>query len=174
MKALSVREPWTSAIVLPPEHVGLDTDNRNRGVYAGRVVEAKTIENRVWTTKFRGRFLLHASGTMTRMDYHDAAQFIILHGGFACPRKHLQLGGVVGVATLVDVLPPRRTPYPQEGSLGWREFQRLHPLVTYAETRWHIIGLGQYGFVLRDIERLPFLPFKGLQRWFDVPYDGAR
>ena len=55
MKALSVRQPWASLIVL-----GL-----------------KDIENRSWATRQRGTVLVHASKGMTRNEWEDAIDFAV-------------------------------------------------------------------------------------------------
>ena len=55
MKALSIRQPWASLIVL-----GL-----------------KDIENRTWATRQRGTILVHASKGMTRTEHEDAIEFAL-------------------------------------------------------------------------------------------------
>lgn len=52
MKALSIRQPWAWLIV-----------NGH-----------KDIENRSWPTRFRGKFLVHASNGMTRSEYEEASR----------------------------------------------------------------------------------------------------
>ncbi len=49
MKAISIKQPWASLICTPRN------DNPNLGI--------KNIENRTWATKYRGKVLVHASGT---------------------------------------------------------------------------------------------------------------
>lgn len=86
--ALSVRQPWTWAII----HAG------------------KPVENRDWKRgnpglKFRGRVCLHASAGMTRAEYGDARQFMWTIGINNVPAfEDLQRGGIVGVTTIVDVV----------------------------------------------------------------------
>ena len=60
-------------------------------------------------------------------------------------------GGVVGVATIADVVEPCE---------GWMGNDG-----TCAQ-RWHMHE--QYGFLLRDARPLTFLAVPGRQRWFDV------
>src|SRR5688572_4676832 len=55
MKALSLRQPWAWAVV----HGG------------------KRVENRGWTTDYRGPLLIHASTGMTRGEYEDAVAFML-------------------------------------------------------------------------------------------------
>lgn len=120
MKALTLTQPWAWLVV----HGG------------------KSIENRKWNTKLRGRFLIHASKRCTDDDYLDATFFALEVGGIELanripPRSAILTGGIVGVAELVDVVPPTVTP----------------------ELPWHMSG--QYGFVLRNVRPLPFQPCSG-------------
>jgi hypothetical protein len=90
--ALSIRQPWAWAIV-----------NGH-----------KNIENRAWTgpsrkldREFRGFFAVHASVGMTRHEYAFAMQYMAKLG-VTCPMPaDLQRGGIVGTATIHDVLWPR-------------------------------------------------------------------
>lgn len=131
MKALSIRQPWAWLIT------------------SG----GKDVENRSWTTTYRGRFLIHAAQGMTRDEYTEAAIFAARRGQELPTPGRLQRGGIIGVAELVDVLPvPRLCELPN----GWRV-------------------AGQYGFVLRHARPLPFVPCKGaLGFWGDFEVrDGA-
>lgn len=49
MKTLSIKQPWASLICTPRN------DNPNLGI--------KDIENRTWKTNYRGKILIHASGS---------------------------------------------------------------------------------------------------------------
>lgn len=124
MKALSIRQPWAWLIV--------------RG--------GKDIENRTWHTKFRGRFLVHASQGMTIKEWVDAVDFCIdqdLHDTpFDMPSMdQLQRGGIIGSVELVDS-------------------------VDTSDSPWY---MGQKGFVLRDPRPLPFIAYKGRLGFFEVP-----
>lgn len=123
MKALSIRQPWAWLIV-----------NGH-----------KDIENRTWATQFRGRFLVHASATMTRGDYEACVIFIAqFRTPWRLPAFDIlkpQCGGIVGAATLMDC-------------------------VTSDPSRWFV---GDYGFVLARPEALPFQPCKGRLGFFEVP-----
>jgi hypothetical protein len=122
MRALSIAQPWAWLIL-----------------HGGR-----NIENRWWQTTYRGRVLIHANKRWQLYDYESALVFARRIGGLDLARRvpHFQnggieLGGIVGAATLVDVLLP--TPHP------------VNP--------WHLPG--QYGFVFQDPEPLPFYPTQG-------------
>jgi hypothetical protein len=113
----------------------------------------KDIENRVWNTHLRGEFLIHASKGMTAADFEVAWQMarrisqnlawkLLDARNGALPGAVISRGGIVGVAELVDVLAPTDTP----------------------TVPWHVAG--QFGFRLRNVRPLPFLPCSGLQRWW--------
>lgn len=93
--ALSVRQPWTWAIV----HAG------------------KPVENRDWkpsnpNLRFRGPVCLHASAGMTKDEYGEARQFIWSLGINNVPTlEDLQRGGIIGVTTVVDMVKAFDSPW---------------------------------------------------------------
>lgn len=99
MKALSIRQPWAWAIL----HAGKD------------------VENRVWSTRYRGLVALHAAKSI------DAdARRAFMEQDYPLPgfdAGSALLGAYVGTARLVDV-------------------------VTQSDSRW---WQGPYGFVLSDV-----------------------
>lgn len=102
----------------------------------------KDIENRTWPTKFRGRILVHAGKGCTYAEWDDADCFSTTIGGPSIPEiAALDRGGIVGSVVLFDC-------------------------VQASESPWFT---GDYGFVLRDPQVLPFRPFKGALQFFDVP-----
>jgi hypothetical protein len=104
----------------------------------------KDIENRDWPTRFRGRILVHASGTMTLIEYAEAcavARQIRGNLDGLLPARAIQRGGIIGSVEIVDC-------------------------VTESDSDWFF---GRYGFVLRAPEVLPFRPFKGRLGFFGVP-----
>lgn len=126
MKALSIRQPWAWLII----HGGKD------------------IENRSWHTKFRGRFLVHAAGGMTRKEYAEANHFAVQGGMLLTPWdlpsfEQLERGGIIGSVELVDS-------------------------VDQSDSPWY---MGEKGFVLRDPTALPFIPLKGKLSFFSVSDD---
>lgn len=127
MRALSLTQPWAWLVV----HGGKD------------------VENRTWSTKFRGEFLIHAAKGMSAADYDAAwemARALSLELARSIPPKDkLERGGIVGVAELFDVMMPTTRPQ----GLGWHMPE-------------------QYGFRLRNVRPLPFLPCRGaLGFWGD-------
>jgi len=124
MKALSIRQPWAWLII----HGGKD------------------IENRSWHTKFRGRFLVHASQGMTRGEYDEALELVHDIGSMELYQRfpsfnNLPRGVIVGSVELVDSLDTSDSP-------------------------WY---MGQKAFLLRDPKPLAFTPLKGRLGFFKVP-----
>ncbi len=123
MKALSIRQPWAWLIV--------------HG--------SKDIENRSWHTKFRGRFLVHASQGMTQREYADACNFCHRKGLGQPPRydvlKKYWCGRIIGSVDLIDSADSSTSP-------------------------WY---MGEKAFVLRDPRPLPLTPIKGRLNFFEVP-----
>lgn len=78
MKALSIKQPWAWLIV----------------------TGQKDIENRTWPTKFRGRFLIHASKSIDK----SALKIIEKWHGVHLPET-FQTGAIIGDAELVDCVP---------------------------------------------------------------------
>ena len=98
--ALSIRQPWAWLIV----HAGKDIENRN------------------WSSKFRGRFLIHAAKGMTRQEYEDACDFVhdVVDSMIRIPSfDSLPRGGIVGESEVTDC-------------------------VSYSTSRWFV---GNYGLV---------------------------
>jgi hypothetical protein len=153
MKALSGRQPWWWAIL----HAG------------------KRIENRVWNTSYRGPILLHAAKGCTRDEYEDAIVWMENAGVIASladvPRlQAMQRGGVVGRARIVDVIrpwvPSLRVGGEPPGAPPFRStLDRFYP--AGIDHRWHMTE--QYGFVLADVEPLPFAPCAGSFGLFELP-----
>jgi hypothetical protein len=107
MRIITIRQPWAGLIV------------------AG----VKDVENRTWPTSYRGPVLLHAA---KRPDAISAAE---VERRFGVPMDNVgPLGGVVGVADIVDCVRP-------------------HPSAWYAP--------GHYAFVLANARPLPFVPWRG-------------
>ena len=95
MKALSIKQPWVHAIL----H------------------EGKDVENRTWTTKYRGWIALHASGKPMPVTDDD------FPGRIRCPDlKGLDYSAICGVARIVDITPKSRSKWfwrPDDGSTNY-------------------------------------------------------
>jgi hypothetical protein len=165
MKALSLIQPWADAVL-----------------FLG-----KTIENRRWNTNFRGRFLIHASASVgTRSVFHESCEALrsLLQPAVWQtfqrdrleaygddddkvwrPRETMKRGGIVGEASLVDVLPPCTQTANKTG--GWSG-----AFAAPCKHHWH--APQQYGFLLHDVHALRFVPFKGALGFVEVPDSVAR
>lgn len=110
----------------------------------------KDIENRTWTCSQRGEILIHASAGMTRDEYEDVVDLLQYHEalsalGIQLPdRKLIERGGIVGTAVITGSTRASKSPW----------FN------------------GPHGFILRDAKSLPFIPYKGMLGFFEVP-DGV-
>ena len=115
-----------------------------RQPWANLILKAgKDIENRCWPTKFRGRILIHAAKGCTHAELEDALDFAEDACGtsYTVDLKTIPRGGVVGSMEIVDC-------------------------VSVSASPWFV---GEFGFVLRDPQPLPFTPWKGQLGFFDVP-----
>jgi hypothetical protein len=125
MRALSIRQPWAWLIV--------------NGY--------KDIENRVWSTRYAGSLLIHASKGMTRAEYDEVADMLaneqpFMDMGIQLPDPNfIERGGIVGMA-------------------------HCNGSVDAAASPWFF---GPYGFVLSQQRAFPMVPFKGQLGFFDVP-----
>jgi hypothetical protein len=116
MKALSIRQPWAWLI--------LHAD--------------KDIENRSWSTNFRGRVLIHAGAAWGNWE-REAVRYVHEKFGIHIP-SDLPLGGIVGAVSIIGC-------------------------VTSSPSRWFE---GPFGFELADQQPLPFFPYRGALSFFDV------
>jgi hypothetical protein len=119
----------------------------------------KRIENRRWNTTYRGTILLHAAKGCTTKEYVEALRWMldagVLESTLGVPSLNDMLrGGIVGRARIIDVVAPRPPMIPTD---GW------YPNVDH---RWHMRE--QYGFVLSDVEPLPFVSCKGALGLFEL------
>lgn len=125
MRALSIRQPWAWLIA--------------NGY--------KDIENRVWSTRYTGPLLIHASKGMTRDEYEDVSDLLAEDSpfkgmGIRLPAfADLERGGIVGMAHCGGSVDTCASPW----------------------------FFGPYGFVLSEQRAFPMIPFKGQLGFFDVP-----
>lgn len=129
-----------------------------RQPWASLILKAgKDIENRCWKTKVRGRVLIHAAKGMTRDEHDDAIEF-----GIAAIRADPKNAGATKVVTLRD-LGFAFDDLQRGGIIGSVE---IVDCVSKSDSPWFV---GDFGFVLRDPQTLPFVPWKGRLGFFDVP-----
>jgi hypothetical protein len=99
----------------------------------------KKFENRKWQTPYRGSLLIHAGKEMRQSDFEKMLRYA-REDGFAPPRMaQLERGGIIGH---VDILTDGKG------------------------NKWFS---GPYGWWLENPHALPFRPWTGQQRLFDVP-----
>ena len=126
MKALSIKQPWTHAVI-----------------YLG-----KNIENRTWTTNYRGPLLIHASKTFDNEGYVWLIEQALNNVNIPSlliddipHRKDFQMGGIIGMVNLKKMV--RSTDY----------------------SPWMF---GPWGWVLENPKPIDFIPYKGRLGLFDV------
>lgn len=144
MKVLSGRQPWWWAIL----HAGKRIENR--------VMVVKGQRRPPTWHRYRGPILLHAAEGCTAVEHEQAiawmhkAGVLSIDGPWPDWPHGAPRGGIVGRARIVDVI----SPAPRE----------LGPCNCAAridvDGRWHMHT--QYGFVLSEVEPLPFTPCKGM------------
>jgi hypothetical protein len=149
MKAISLWQPWASAIALG----------------------AKTIETRGWQTGYRGPLAIHAAKRKVK---RELLSFDLDPGWLAAlglrermiAEEALSFGAVVAVCSLFACLRTEwiasevlDAPHHREGwSAGW------------TERTMGDFTPGRYGWILNNVRLLKKpLPYKGMQGFFDVP-----
>ena len=114
--ALSIRQPWADAIIW----------------------HEKDIENRNWTTNFRGAVCIHAAKAWGRSEKDDL-EYIEQLLNIKLEVDKPELGGIIGTAEIIDC-------------------------VADSESHWFS---GKYGFVLANAKSVDFIPCKGALGFFD-------
>lgn len=159
MKALSIRQPWTWAIL----HAGKSIENRDWKESSPSLSQARAL------VRSGERFLLHASAAMTRKEQTDfnIAYAMIRPDTDApgAPVKHAMcFGGIVGIARIVYII---REDISAEGYAH----RASADVAAARNSPWFF---GPVGLLLADVKQLPFVPFKGALGFFDVPDDLVR
>ena len=111
MRALSFKQPWAELIL------------------QGR----KNIDIRKWNTKFRGKFLIHASKIP---DKKSMKKF-----GF----ENLPYGAIIGKAELTDV----------------KKYKSKKEFMRDKDKHLATLEWGNYGFLLKNVKRMKEKPFNG-------------
>lgn len=134
-RALSIQQPWAWLIV-----------NGH-----------KNIENRDWSTKFRGPVAIHAGKKVDADAAWEMSQGVHPVSGERLPLDHPAFqeadkpwsgcfGGIVGVAEIVDCV--------SRADSDWKP--------EYSE--WFV---GKYGFVIANARPVEFIPVRGALSFFD-------
>jgi hypothetical protein len=143
--ALSVRQPWAWALI----YAGKQVENRSRADGGQPHI-----------CRHRGPLLIHASASMTRAEYSDAAiwmasTFRATVPPFTSPK--LCLGWIIGIMDAVGFVTP-------EGRV-WLDERTRTPI----NLRWH--APPQHGLILLDPKPLPLVQLKGQLGLFHVGED---
>ncbi len=113
-----------------------------RQPWAWAIIHAgKDVENRDWPTSFRGPVCIHAAKAMTRAEHYEFCDFMedFIPCAPLVPHKDdLLRGGIIATAEIVDC-------------------------VTNSTSPWFF---GRYGFVLRNVQQVDFIPVKGALGFF--------
>jgi len=138
MKCISVRQPWARAIV------------------AGH----KTVENRSWSTEYRGPLLIHAGQIIDRAPW-VAETFAA--AGVEMPRD-LELGKIIGAVDLMDVV---RIGFEESGELvGVEGFEHSIAVDRLRGNPW---AGGPWCWVLANPRAIEIaIPWPGRLGLFDV------
>lgn len=133
MKALSIRQPW-----------------------AWLVVDGyKPLENRTWTTKYRGEFLVHAgkSYDLAAHQYVRNEVGTLLADELDLHRVNLGRGGFIGIAEIEDCFNPDH-PRLEQGHMRpeWE--------------RWY--NEGCCAWIIKNPRPIEFIPYSGKLGLFNV------
>lgn len=128
MKTLSIRQPWAWLIV--------------NGY--------KPVENRDWSSSYRGQLFIHASKTLTQTKYANAIAIVAqIDPDIAKkipPFKEIERGGIVGEAVMVSCIKSSQSP-------------------------WFI---GKFGFVFQSANPCKFYSCKGRLGFFDIDKEAIK
>ena len=142
VKALSIRQPWAWEIV--------------HGI--------KVVEFRSWSTNYQGPLLIHAPKTIDFEWLSEERKWLASYD-IGLP-ENLDHGGIVGIATLEKCV--KRS----EPGL-WRRLYNIlldkRPSPGIAPRRDSNWFSDNYGFILKDVQTLPFERYPGKLGFFDVP-----
>jgi hypothetical protein len=139
MKALTICQPYAEFIL--------------RGV--------KRVENRTWSTRYRGPLLIHAgkSREWMRSDHPDKPEDEPVLSETECV-----FGAIVGVATVVDCVEFKAYMSIRSQQVS-PEVMKRHPWLADHEHSW-----GPWCWVLENVRRFTKpIPYRGAQGFFDVP-----
>lgn len=136
MKALSVLQPW-AWLILRPDIVG---DAQRLEAYRRGVI--KDVENRTWSSNYRGRILVHAGKSYTPTTHAEYSEGIEEMFGIKLPHYvEVPRGGIVGEVLLT--------------SCG-----------RHSASRWAVDD--SYHWSLENARPRPFVPWRGQLGLFEV------
>jgi hypothetical protein len=151
VKCLSLWQPWASLVVLGE----------------------KRIETRGWATSHRGPLAIHAAiarSDAKRLALVEPFVSTLRRGGLEAvdgkPSPAMPFGSIIGIANLVDCrLMIDDHDYRASDPDAWGVMV-MPPMPELAFGRYEP---GRYGWFLEGVRAMPPVPFRGLQRIFNVP-----
>jgi hypothetical protein len=155
VKAISLWQPWASAIALG----------------------AKRIETRDWATSYRGPLAIHAAKRCIKSEFEefeDSCEWkgALDRGPFPFDVLDLSLepfGCIVAVCRLAQCYPTHAIADHLLHETQYREWDKDR---CYGWTEYNMgnFGPGRFGWILEDVRPLAKpIPFRGAQRLFEVP-----
>lgn len=136
MIALSILQPWAWLIVRPDI---TDPEERARAYLDGLI---KDIENRTWSTRFRGTIFVHAGKKISKRQHDEDREYFAEFYDIVLPEfTDIPIGGIVGKVDITDCVLKSGSRWKQDGS---------------------------FGFVLANAQPLPFTPYRGQLGFFPV------
>lgn len=140
MKALTICQPYAALICLPDDHD-----------------RAKRVENRTWSTAFRGELLIHAGKSRKFLKLSDDGK---RDEGYDLPLCDMSFGAIVAVARLADCFSVAH-PMDRDSAFRRRPWLAGHEHVE-----------GPFCFVLTEVRVFSApIPYCGKQGFFDVPLE---
>lgn len=160
MKAISIWQPWASAVALG----------------------AKKIETRGWSTKYRGPLAIHASKRLVKSEliHYSCSNpfrgvFYGLKNNGAILYDVLPFGAIIAIADLLDCRPTEsftvaELDTPQYALQADLRHPALASSLSYTERMMGDFSLGRYGWILANVRMLNEpIHYKGSQGFFNVP-----
>jgi hypothetical protein len=118
MKAISIQQPWAWAIF-----------------------NGKPVENRTWSTSYRGPLLIHAGKKFDKAGWEEFLSIWNSASPLGVGQDVVVCGGFIGIVDMVDCVQKHDSPW----------------------------FFGPRGFVFANPRRIEFLPYRGKLGIFDVP-----
>lgn len=157
--ALTICQPYAHLIVTPQAELPTPPE--------GFPNQQKRVENRRWSTDYRGPLAIHAGKSRKWLELAEDGDGNELEVDIYGLRPgELVYGAVIGIAELIDCVPIDRR-YVRDGWPDW--LQRKYPWLPK-----HEHAEGPYGWILENARRLVTpIPARGQQgMWQWVPPEG--
>jgi activating signal cointegrator 1 len=161
MLAISLHQPWATAIALSSKH----------------------IETRSWPTKYRGALAIHAAKRCVKSELIHISSIWTWRGALNDvfkdqPRNALwdvlPFGAIVAVCELSDCRPTDSFSQAELHTLRTKEGGYDTWAHDWTENMMGNFGLGRYGWVLKNVRALKTpIPWRGGQGFFHVDIEGA-